>query len=204
MHPGALIHLASEFSPIVAFFIASQFLDFFTATAIFIVVTVIALSVSWFGERRIALFPLISALFVVVFGLVTVVFKLPDAIIVSDTLYYALFGILIGIGVPKNRYLLKTLFESTFAMKDEGWRILSIRWSIVFFLAAFGNEIVRLFFAPEVWVQYKLVKVFIIAGFGIYQFTLARRYRLPHATKWGLRVPDSPTHSPLAKQTEHV
>lgn len=178
------------------FFIAGQLYDFFTATAVLVVGTMLALAASWWYERRIPFLPIISAIFVIVFGLITLIYHEPDALILADTLYYLLLALLVGAGLHQRRYFLKWLFASTFAMHDDGWHILSLRWLILFVLAAAANETVRIFATPEVWVDYRFAKVILIAVFGVYQFTLSRQYRIPEVSnKWGLRLtPMSDTH----------
>jgi hypothetical protein len=41
---------------------------------------------------------------------------------------------------------------------------------------------------PEQWAVYKVITVFITAIFGFYQFTLSKKYRLPDASPWGMRM----------------
>ena len=189
MTRAAAINLLTEFTPVLAFFVAGQFYSFFVATAILLIFTVAALAVSWLHDRSIAFFPIFSGIFVVVSGLITLYFKEPNALIFADSLYYFVVAGIIGVGMLRDRLFLKWLFERTFAMADAGWRILSWRWLIAFVVAGIGNEIVRIFLTPEVWVDYKFVKVILIAGFGFYQFTLSKRYRIPEiSNEWGLRL----------------
>ena len=170
MTRAALLHLLTEFSPVLAFFITGRFYDFYTATTVLLIFTIISLLISWLAERRIALMPLLSGAFVVIPGAITLYFSNPDALIFSDSLFYFLMATVVGVGLYLNRYILKTIFEATFAMQNEGWYILSYRWMILFILAGFGNEIVRIFFPPEIWIDYKFVKLIIITLFGFYQF----------------------------------
>ena len=189
MTRAAAVNLLSEFAPVLAFFIAGQFYDFFTATAILLGFTVVSLAATWIQDRSIAFFPIFSGVLVIGSGLITLYFKAPDALIFSDTLYYFAIAGVIGVGLPRHKYFLKWIFQRTFAMADIGWEILSYRWMYMFVAAGIGNEIVRIFLTPEVWVDYKFVKVLLLAGFGFYQFTLSRRYRLPDVSnEWGLRI----------------
>ena len=189
MTKAAVINLLTEFFPVLVFFIAGQFYSFFVATALLIVLTILSLIVSWLHDRSIAFFPLFSAVFVVISGIVTLYLKEPDALIFADSVYYFFVAGLIVGGLLQQKLFLKWLFSRTFAMYDEGWRILSLRWMYAFVLAGIGNEFVRIFFTPEVWVDYKFVKVILIAIFGFYQFTLSKRYRIiEESNKWGLRT----------------
>ncbi len=188
MNKRALLHLLNEFVPVIGFFIAAQLYSFYTATAILMGLTIAALSIGWYTERHLPLLPIISGLFVVISGAITIVYQAPDALIFADSLYYFLMGLTIGGGLLYDVNILKYIFGRVFAMTDFGWSILARRWVIIFLLGGAANEVVRIFATPEVWVQFKVLKVVTVAVFGLYQFTLARRYRIPEeSTAWGLR-----------------
>lgn len=200
MTKAALLHLLTEFSPVLAFFITGRFYDFYTATTVLLIFTVLSLLAGWLVEQRVALMPLIASSFVVIPGLITLYFSFPDALIFGDTLFYFLLAAAIGVGLYKNKYLLKTIFAATFAVTDRGWQILSYRWLILFLIAGASNEIVRIFFTPEVWVDFKFVKVLVISLFSLYQFKVAAIYRIPEqSNKWGLRTQLLPKKGTPAK-----
>lgn len=189
MTKAAALHLLSEFAPVLSFFVAGQLYTFKIAALVLVVTTIISLVVSLWYEKRVPFLPFVSGFFVIVSGLITFFYNTPQALIFSDTLYYFLMAAIVGFGLARGWYFLKWLFESTFAMHDEGWRILSWRWFIVFILAGIANETVRMIATPEFWVDYRFVKVLIIAGFGFYQFTLSARYRIPDISNHlGLRL----------------
>jgi intracellular septation protein len=189
MTHAAVLHLLTEFSPVLAFFVTGRFYDFYTASAVLLIFTSISLVISWIIERRIALMPLIAGTFVIIPGGFTLYFSNPDVLIFGDTLFYFLMASAVGLSMCFNRYILKDIFEATFAIKDAGWYILSYRWMILFILAGSGNEIVRIFFSPEAWVDYKFVKVIVIILFSLYQFKIAKEYRIEgQSNRWGLRT----------------
>lgn len=178
----------SEFSPLVSFFIAGQVTSFFNATAILMITTVVAVALSWIFDRRIPWLPIISAVFVLLGGTITLLYRAPDALILADTFYYSAIAIAIGISLMRGNLLLKTLFETVFAITPEGWRILTWRWLLFLILLASANEIARFLLTPESWITYRLFKSIIITLFGLYQFTLARRHRIEaESNRWGLR-----------------
>lgn len=184
----ALLHLMNEFAPVVAFFGAAQFYSFYTATAVLIVSTIAALIAGWVLERRLPVLPVISGLFVIISGFITICYKAPDALIVADSLYYFLMGVTILGGLFFKLNLLKRIFDATFAMYDEGWTILATRWIFIFLLAAAANEAARFALSPEEWVNFKVLKIITITVFGFYQFTLSKRFRIPEESNaWGLR-----------------
>jgi len=198
MNRKAILHLTNEFAPIVAFFIAAQIFSFFTATGILIVSTIIALALGWIYEKRFPAIPIISAFFVIISGAITLIYQAPDALIFADSLYYFMMGATILGGLLFKVNLLQKIFNSTFAMNEVGWRILTNRWIVIFFLAAFINEIARFNLSPEEWVNFKGLKVITIALFGFYQFNLSRRYRIPElSNSWGLRQEKTPSDTPI-------
>lgn len=187
MNKKAFLHLLNEFAPVMVFFISAQFYSFYVATGSFMVATLLALLTGWIAERRLPLFPIISGVFVISSGLITIFYHKPDALIFADSLYYFLMALISVVGLHYNINILKRIFENTFAMHDQGWHILTMRWIMIFIAAGIANELARAFLTPEEWVNFKVLKVLTVALFGFYQFTLARRYRLPEATSWGLR-----------------
>lgn len=178
-----------EFGPIVAFFLTSEYLGIITSTAIFVSLTALALVVSYGRDKRVALFPLLAGASVIAFGVLTVALGNPFFIIIKDTVYNGLFAIAIAVGLYGFRHpILKDLFGSLFHMTDKGWMTLSRRWMVMFALLTASNEVIRHFFAPEAWIDYKMIATFVTIVFGFYQITLSRRERMPDANKWGMNV----------------
>ena len=186
----ALLSLSIEFGPIIVFSILSEKINFILATGIFVILTIIAFIAGLVERKKIAWFPLIVAVLVVGFGLLTVVLKNPFFIIIKDTLYNGVFALILFVGLMFNKGLLKPLFDSLFAMTEEGWRILSFRWAIMFVLLTVGNEIARANLNPTDWVNYKILATIATAAFSLYQFKLSKKYRLPNSTEWGMVIID--------------
>ncbi len=199
MYKNIAISWSIEFGPIAVFFIALSFLGdtdrgFITSTAIFSILTAVALVTSYVYEQRIALFPLIAGISVIAFGSMTVVFKEPFFFVFKDTIYNGFFGIFLIGGVLMGKGFLKKLFIALFDMSDKGWIILSLRWGVFFSLLAIGNEIIWRFFGQDAWVMYKFWSTIGTVIFGFYQITLSKKYRNKEASLWGLRV--KPYHAP--------
>ena len=78
-----------------------------------------------------------------------------------------------------NRLLLKSLMGSAWQMTDEGWRILTLRFSLFFFLSATLNEVIWRTQSTDFWVNFK---VFGIMGltiiFIITQLPLLKRFAI--------------------------
>ena len=178
----------AEFLPILTFLILSETKGFMTGIKGLIIVAVLCILFSWFVEKRVPKFGLFASGTIVFFGSLSLIFHNSFFIIVKDTLYNLFFAIVLLIGLFNKTSLLKTFFKDFFAMSDKGWMILSRRWMFFFFLLAIGNEIARRALVPEIWVIYKLIAIVCTWIFGFYQFTLAKRERLPEASSWGLRL----------------
>jgi intracellular septation protein len=196
MSRGAYIQVFSEFFPVVAFFVAGQLYSFMTAAIILIATTLFSLVVSLINIGKIPVMPIFSGLTVFVFGGLTLYLDQPDFLIFADTLYFFALASIIAVFFWRDKHFLEHMFDMTFAMETAGWRILSLRWLTLLLLAGIGNEVVRLAFTPEVWIDYRFVKILLIIGFAFYQFRLSRQYRIPgESNSLGLRTSTPTTPS---------
>jgi intracellular septation protein len=188
MIPKLILNLSIEFGPIIAFLIASELTTFIKATTIFVILTFIALIVGFIERKELAWFPLIVAISIIGFGILTIIFDNPFFIIIKDTIYNGLFALTLLVGLAFNRSLLKPLFRGLFSMTDKGWRILTFRWAIMFVLLTISNEIARIYLVPEKWIIYKGLATLATIIFSLYQFRLSKKERSPDSTPWGMRI----------------
>ena len=151
-----LLKLALELGPLIVFFFANSRFGIFTATAVFMVAISIALVTSWVLTRKLAMMPLITGIVVLVFGSLTLYLQDDLFIKLKPTIVNSLFGgILLG-GLYFGKSLLGYVFDSVFKLTDEGWRRLTFRWGIFFFVLAIINEIVWRNFSTDFWVSFKV------------------------------------------------
>lgn len=193
MHKNTIINWSIEFGPIILFFISLSIFGendtgFILSTALFTGATVVTLLVAYIRDKRVALFPILSGVSVIIFGITTVYFNNPKIFIIKDTVYNGLFAIALLIGLLKGKGLLQNLFGSLFDMKEEGWKKLSFRWMIMFTLLAVSNEFVWRTYTQDMWVMYKFFATIATTVFGSYQIYLSRVYRNPRASPWGMRI----------------
>ena len=127
----AWLKIAVEWGPLVAFFIANARGGIFVATGVFMAATIVALVVAWVTTHRIAMVPLVSAIFVALFGALTLWLQDEVFIKVKVTLVNALFGTILLVGLAFGRQFLKLLLGETLKMDDEGWRKLTLRWGAI-------------------------------------------------------------------------
>ncbi|MDH3739240.1 MAG: septation protein A [Alphaproteobacteria bacterium] len=131
----------------------------FEATGAFMIVTVAALFAGWFLERRVPVMPLVSGVFVFVFGGLTLYLADETFIKLKPTLVNSLFAVILLGGLVFKRSLLKPLFGSAFQLNDDGWRTLTLRWGVFFVFLALLNEVVWRSFSTDFWVAFKLFGV---------------------------------------------
>ena len=148
--------LLIELGPLVAFFIANWKAGIFWGTGVFMVATAIALSVSWALTRKIAMVPLVSAVFVALFGALTLWLHSELFIKVKVTLINALFGAVLLGGVAMGRSYIKLIMGEAVKLTEEAWRTLSIRWGVFFFAMAGLNEVIWRNFSTDAWVNFKV------------------------------------------------
>ncbi|MEK9900633.1 MAG: septation protein A [Rhodospirillaceae bacterium] len=128
----------------------------FEATAAFMVATLIALAAGWVLERRLPVMPLVSGIFVLFFGGLTLVLADETFIKLKPTLVNTLFAAILFGGLATRRSLLKPLFGAAVQLTERGWRQLTLRWAVFFVVLAILNEIVWRNFSTDFWVSFKL------------------------------------------------
>ena len=110
------------------------------ATAPFMVAMSIALLISWFVFKRVAIMPLVTAVLVLAFGGLTLYFQDSLFIKIKPTIVNGLFAATLLGGMLFSGSLLKYVFGDVYHLKSEGWRILTIRWGLFFVILAIMNE----------------------------------------------------------------
>lgn len=176
-----------EFGPVGVFFITYYFSSFPVAALALGLATLLALIVSRIVNKRVPWFAIFSGVITMGTSLATYLFNAPTILILKDSIYYALFALIVGVSSLTGRHLFRAFFGHIFAISEKGWRTLEHRWLVFFLVAAGSNEYVRIFLTPDQWVLYKQLVVFVFLAFGLYQFRVSSRYRTAEADRWGLR-----------------
>lgn len=175
-----LLKLALELGPLAIFFFANSRFGIFTATAVFMVAITIALVASWVLTRKLAIMPLITGIVVLVFGGLTIYLHNDLFIKLKPTIVNCLFGSILLGGLYFGKSLLGYVFDSVFKLTDEGWRLLTFRWGVFFFILAVINEIVWRNFSTDFWVSFKLFGFMpITLAFTLFQMPLITKHSLP-------------------------
>lgn len=160
-----LAKTALELGPVAIFFVVNAYHGIFVGTGAFMAATSVALAASWFWLGRIPIMPLVSGVFILLFGALTLFFEDDLFIKIKPTVVNLIFATSLFGGLYFGQPLLKYVFGEVFNLTEEGWRILTFRWACFFVLLAVLNEIVWRSFSNEFWIGFKL--------FGIMPLTLA-------------------------------
>lgn len=149
----------------------------FLATAAFMVAIALSLAVSLWLTRRLPIMPLVSGVVVLVFGALTLWLHDELFIKLKPTIVNALFGTILLGGLLFGKALLGYVFDSAFSLTDEGWRKLTFRWGVFFFVLAAINEIVWRSFSTDFWVSFKVFGIMpITLIFTLTQLPLIHKY----------------------------
>jgi intracellular septation protein len=178
-----ILKIALDLGPLVLFFFANSRFGIFTATATFMVAVLAALAASYVLTRRLPIMPVVTAIIVLIFGGLTLILHNDTFIKVKPTIIYALFGAVLLGGLAFGKPLLGVVFDSLFHLTAEGWRKLTVRWALFFFVLAVLNEIVWRNTSTNIWVDFKVFGVMpLTLVFGALQYPLLQKYAAAPAT----------------------
>lgn len=147
---------AVDFGPLGVFLVMFWLKGMLPATAALMVATAVALAVSFFYTRKLALMPLVTAIIVGVFGGLTLWLNDDTFIKMKPTIIYALFAVVIGGGMALGKPALKVVLGEAFQLDDAGWKRLSLRFCLFFLAMAATNEVVRRVASDNIWVLWKV------------------------------------------------
>ena len=170
------VRLAFDLGPLAVFFIGYSFGDFFVATAIFMVSLFASMALSYFLTRHLPIMSIVSGIIVAVFGGLTLFLHDESFFRMKPTIIYALFGTLLLGGLILGKPLIAAVLGEAVDLTEEGWKILSLRWGLFFFVLAAMNEAIRLGF-PDYWVQFKVFGTTALTiGFAMLQAPVMIKY----------------------------
>ena len=172
----------TDFGPLLIFFTIyfKNDNDLKLAIPPFIIATLIALAIVYFLERKISIVPLTSGILITLFGGLTLYFDNKIFFYMKPTIINLLFAFVLFFGqYITKKPLLKTFFQNSLNLRDEGWNKLNYRWIYFFIFMAILNEIVWRT-QPEVfWVNFKVWGLLPITFlFTASQIPLINKYKL--------------------------
>jgi len=175
--PHPMFKLATELGPLLIFFFANSKFNLFVATGAFMVAIVVALVASWMVTRHIPVMALVTGVIVLVFGTLTLVLHDETFIKVKPTIIYGLFAAVLGGGLLFGRSFIAIMFDQMFNLTAEGWRKLTLRWTLFFAAMALLNEVIWRTQTTDFWVAFKAFGVIpITMVFAMLQMPLVKRY----------------------------
>ncbi len=151
-----LLKLALELGPLGVFFFLNYKAGIFYATGGFMVATVISLTASKLLLGKIAIMPLVTGVFVLVFGGLTLYLADELFIKLKPTIVNTLFGTILLGGLAFKIPLLRPLLGDAFPLDDEGWVKMTWRWGVFFLFLALLNEVIWRNFSTDFWVNFKV------------------------------------------------
>lgn len=194
-----VLKLVLELGPLVVFFLANSWGEelaaawpalqalggkIFVGTAFFMVAMLISQAISITVLRHIAVMPLVTLAFVVVFGVLTLWLQDETFIKVKPTIVNCIFGAALLGGLAFGKSLLAYVFDAAFRLDEEGWRKLTLRWGLFFFFLAIINEVVWRGFSTDFWVAFKTFATMpITIVFMLTQLPLIQRHALEEDTE---------------------
>lgn len=170
-----VLKLVLEMGPLVLFFLANSRPALFqgligpflpegitpektavlTSTGVLMASVVVALIASWVLTRHLPIMPVVTAIAVLFFGVLTFVFQDRTFIQLKPTIVNCLFGAALLGGLAFGKLLLPVALDSVMHLDEEGWRKLTLRWGLFFFVLAGLNEVVRLTQSWDFWAGFK-------------------------------------------------
>jgi intracellular septation protein len=139
--------------------------DFMLASGFLVAISVVAVLVGRFVERRWAPLPLFVGAMGALFGGLTLLFNDPRILKVKPTvLNFTLGAILLG-GLFLRKNPIKALLGEALALPDEAWRKLMLRFGLFYWALAALNEIVWRTQSEANWVLFR--------SFGLQALTIA-------------------------------
>ena len=165
-----LLKLGLEMGPLLVFFLVNNLHGLFFGTGAFMVAIVIALALSYGITRAVPVIPLVTAVFVLIFGGLTLLLADEVFIKMKPTIVNLLFGAILLVGLLNGRLFIRILLGTAFQLSERGWQILTRAWIIYFIFLAALNEAVWRNFSTDTWVSFKV--------FGVLPITLIFSFAL--------------------------
>jgi intracellular septation protein len=128
--------------------------------------------------------PVVTCVAVVFFGALTFLFNDELFIKLKPTIVNSIFGAILLGALALGKPLLPVVLDSVLKLTDEGWRKLTLRWGLFFFLLAAINEIVWRTQTTDFWVSFKAFGIMpLTIGFALAQLPLIMKHELKDASK---------------------
>ena len=174
-----VMKLLLEVGPLITFFAINGRFGIFYATECFMVATLVSLVASRFFLKRIPVLALVTGVFVMIFGFLTIYLHDDTFIKIKPTIVNVLFAVILSAGLYFRRPVLKLALGEILQMHEEGWRLLTLRWIGFFLFLAVLNEVIWRNFSTDTWVSFKSFGMMPLTFvFMMFQITLIMRHQI--------------------------
>ena len=195
---SAWVRIAVDYGALIAFIAAlaiartreSGQLAFEHATIVLMVASVTAVILGLVLERRLAPLPLMSAVFSIVFGGLTLIFHDKSFVKMKLTFFEGTLAAAMLIGTAMGKNPLKALLGDSIALPEPAWRTLTIRYSLFFAAAAVANEIVWRNVNDVTWAWFKGGVALAAVVFAVSQTPFMMKHAQDPATVGPAEPPD--------------
>ena len=154
-HLAPLPKMLLGLGPLLLFFFPNSWGGIYFATGAFMVATLVTLAISYYLIRRFPVMPIVTAVIVMVFGALTLWLHNDTFIKLKPTIIYVIFAVVLLAGLATGRPLFKIVLDGALHLKEEGWKKLTVNWSVFFLAMAVVNEFVWRSFTTDQWVAFK-------------------------------------------------
>lgn len=144
--------------PVLLFFVAYKLYDFYVATALAIVASLLQVVYSWLRYKKIDKMSLITAAAIVILGTTTLILKNEIFLKWKPTVVYAGLGTAFLISQFSKKTLVEYLL-SQIVLPQHIWRRLNISWVCFFFVMGATNLYVAYNYSTDTWVHFKLIGI---------------------------------------------
>ena len=190
VHP--VLKTTLELGPVLGFFVVFHLLKDETytiagtgysglvlVTALFIPVFLAAMAVLWALTGRLSRMQVFTAGMLIVFGGLTIWLNDDRFIKMKQTIVFGLFGAVLGLGLLMGRSFLQYVMEELLPMTQDGWMILTRRFTALFLGLAALNEAIWRFLSDDIWIAFDTFGVpAAIFGFFLLQARLFETHQI--------------------------
>lgn len=186
------VKTALELGPVLGFFVVYMWIKdqsypiwgrdysgFIVATVGFIPVLLLSIGILWKLTGKLSRMQVMTAVLVIVFGGLTVIFNDEAFFKIKTTIVYGMFAAILGVGLLRGQSYLAFVMEDLMPIAHEGWMLLTKRLTAMFAAMAGANEIVWRTMSTEFWVKFETFALpAALFAFFIAQARMLERYSL--------------------------
>ena len=158
-----LVKVATEYLPLILFFIFFKKQGILMATQVVVVSSIIMLIINYLVNKTIPPVTLISVGLLAFFGTLTIIFDDARFIKIKPTIVNGIFALVLFAGARMKKPFLKKLMGEKIQFKnDHVWHDLAIRFALFFVAMAIANEFIWRNFSDDTWVWFKTFGIMIL------------------------------------------